>query len=257
MMLKGLVSLMALTLCMSALLGAESHSADDSSADLSVRLHNSSVSLKGESSESVRPDNAAFTLVVNNCGKGSRADAVKDNAGLTNAVKAAVESSGYAGSISTESYSIYEKTKSRYDSWGNYRDSVVECYDVTHKLRVQTDEPDKIGGLIDIGMGSGATDVEDMAFSLSDSTRSELSKGLSRKALEDADAKLAYLLPQARNATLEKLTVSISYGSWNHYPGYTFGAGGYLYDESEEFTEVAVPELDVKGTAQAVYSVSG
>jgi uncharacterized protein YggE len=258
MMLKIVISLLALTFVMSALLSADAHSSDGSAGigDGFVELQNSSVSLAGSSYESVVPDRAGVTVVVKSCDKDSRYDAVTANAETVQALKAELESSGDVESIATEAYYVTEQRKYDYDYWGEYRDFGVECYDITHKLRLNSHDPDSLGGLIDIAMKNGAEDVENMGFGLSSSKKSELSKRLSREALEDADENLVNMFPAAENAILEKVSISISYGSWNFYPGYTIGAAGYRYDEMDEITEIDVPEIDVIATAKAVYIVS-
>ena len=104
-------------------------------------------------------------------------------------------------------------------------------------------------------IGSGASDVGDVRWSLKEETVLGLQKKLSKEAMENVNEKVVYAFPDADEFQINSVDESLAYSSWNYYPGYTYGASWYGFTEGDEMTEVEIPDVEIKVNMVAQYIV--
>jgi hypothetical protein len=170
------------------------------------------------------------------------AKAAKDNAGITNAVIAAVMKAGIAKSdIETTNYSV--------NPIMDYKKSppVTVGYGVSNQIRLTIRDLARVGSIIDIGVKAGANNVQGVDFSIENDT--ELRGRALVKAIVQAQSK-AQVMASAAGVKLGRLI------SMSEAGGYTPRPMLASYAKSEAAPTPIIPgELTVSASVTMVYAI--
>lgn len=150
----------------------------------------------GEATVKRAPDRAWLTVTVESRSKSPR-DAQKLNAELMNAVLQKLRGAGLASdAIQTRAYELQPE----YDYAGGRQ--TLRGYLARNSLDVRVDEIGRVGELIDLAVGAGATSVGGVRFDLKDRRGAE--QDALRQAVEDARAR-AEAVAAGAGMTIERV----------------------------------------------------
>lgn len=122
------------------------------------------------------------------------------------AIKEALAAQGIDESaIQTTDYRIYQDDRQRPSEKGESDETV---YRARHTLSVEVDDIDSVGHLIDVAVDAGATDVQDIRFTLADETRNEIRNEALTVAMENARSQADTLADSADLSITDVLEVS-------------------------------------------------
>ena len=139
------------------------------------------ISLTGSGSASATANEAVVILGVQTDDE-SAAEAIEENAETMTAVIAAIKGLGLTeDEISTTSYNVYPEY--------NWELRIVTGYRVTNMIRVEIEDLDIVGEVIDVAGEAGANRVDGISFGLSDEVSEPLKLEAYVAALEDAQEK--------------------------------------------------------------------
>ncbi|MCE5324429.1 SIMPL domain-containing protein [bacterium] len=195
----------------------------------------------GSGEVKAQPDIAYVTLGVNTQ-SGDAAKAAKDNAGITNAVIAAVMKAGIAkDDIETADYSV--------NPIMDYKKSppMTVGYNVSNRVRLTIRDMTQVGSIIDIGVKAGANNVQGIDFSIEDDTT------LCRQALSNAVAQAKSKANSMAEAAGVKLGRLISMSEAGGYTPRPMLAG--LAKSEAAPTPVIPGELTVTASVTMVYAI--
>ncbi|TAK10640.1 MAG: DUF541 domain-containing protein [Acidobacteria bacterium] len=136
-----------------------------------------SVSTEGRASAKVAPDVAWITVTAEARAQRT-ADAQRQNAAAIDAVKSSLRQAGVADeAMKTLSYSVEPQMQ--------YTDgkSKVIGYIARHSISVRVDDLARIGALIDVAGGSGATSISDIRYDVK--ARADIERRLLTEAVQD------------------------------------------------------------------------
>ncbi|AFK19711.1 DUF541 domain-containing protein [Haloferax mediterranei ATCC 33500] len=168
-----LVGLVLLAGCLSPLQAAPGESANSTNA--------TTISATGTGEVTADADLAVVNIAVTHTADSAdeARGTVADN---VSAVRTALTDAGIAeDDIQTTGFTI----RPEYDHGGEKRELVG--YRAVHTLSVEV-APDRAGEVIDLAVGAGASEVQNVRFTLTDETRAELRSEALTKAVESAKA---------------------------------------------------------------------
>lgn len=165
------------------------------------------ISLQGKGEISVAPDMAVVTTRVVNIGT-TAPEALQANTAAIAKVIAEIKAAGIeAKDIQTSGFSIYPRYENRKDD-SNEPPKIVG-YEVSNGVTVRVRALDKLGGILNAVVASGANSVDGISFAVSD-TNEKLDEAR-KEAVADARRK-AELYAEAAGVKLGRV-LSISEGS--------------------------------------------
>lgn len=116
--------------------------------------------------------------------------------------------------ISTSGYDIREEYQTQQD-----RENRDASYVARQSFEVTLDDTDRAGTVIDAAVGSGATRVDGVRFTLSTDRRDELEQDALEDAMDRADTKAETLAAQSDMSIVQVRTVTST--DYSHGPVYT------------------------------------
>lgn len=207
------------------------------------------VSATGTATIEVLPDMVSVYFSVDT--KGTTADDASDkNSVIVGKMKIALLAAGISeDEIKTSNFNVYPN----YD----YSSSTqrITGYSASHSLKVEipVDKKEKIGTVIDAGVGAGAG-VSYINYELNDANEKKYKVKAIKLATEDAKAK-AEALAEGSGSSLGSL-VSVSSSEWGYVPWLAAGADSVSGKSGAEVaTEINPNEQDVSATVTAVFKI--
>jgi len=184
----------------------------------SVMAQESEIVVAGMGTASIDPDSAVIAFAIN-ARKETAEQAAAECARVYEQLIAAAQNAGFSRSeVITKSYGI--------DRWHDEKGRKLLGYSANHFLSISIGELDKVGGLIDLILGSGVPAIQEVRYlsSKADSIRRAALSSAVRNAHEDAEAMA--IAAEGKLGSLIELTT--------HYPDNpTFNTG-------REFSAVAL-----------------
>jgi hypothetical protein len=203
----------------------------------------------GTAAIEVLPDFVSVYFSVDT--KGSTADEASDkNSEIVDKMKSALLAAGISeDEIKTQGFSVYPN----YD----YSSSVqkITGYSASHSLKVEidVDEKNKIGSVIDAGVGAGAG-ISYINFELSEENQSKYKTETIKKATEDARLK-AEALAEGSGSRLGSL-VSISTSDFGYVPWLAASEDAVKGNSGAEIaTSINPGEQEVTASVTAVFRI--
>ncbi len=212
-------------------------------------VYSKTISSTGIAKINILPD---FVVVYFNVdAKGSTAKEASDkNAEIVNKMKSSLTSLGIKeNEIKTQSFNVYPDYSY---AGGNPR---ITGYRATHLLsvKISVDEKNKIGSVIDSGIGAGAG-INYINYELSDENQNKYKIEAIKKATEDARLK-AEALAQGSGSKLGGL-ISVSTSEFNYVPWLAASkdvAGGS--SGAEIAISINPSEQEISATVTAVFKI--
>lgn len=233
------VAILAIVLILVFTLGNKNVSAKDT------------VNVEGTSTISVSPD--LLTVYFNAETTGDTATKAKDkNTEITNKLITSLVLLGFEEKeVFTENYNVYPN----YEWINNKR--IQKGYKVVHSLKIEmsSEEVDKLGEIIDAGVGAGAN-INYINFELSQELQSEYKAKAIELAAKDARVK-AEAVAIGFNKKVGKL-VNVQVSDFNYYPWVAFSGGEVMEDVGvvkEAVANIQPSERDVSARVSATYKI--
>ncbi|MBC8064534.1 MAG: SIMPL domain-containing protein [Chlorobia bacterium] len=208
---------------------------------------NRTISVSGTGSVRVKPDIATASLGASKSSvKLSEAKASCDQ--TINQIKSSLKKSGVDDEdIRTVQYQIYRVN-------ANPQAGVRESqWKVVHMLQVRTEKPDKIASIVDAAVNAGATDVQNISFSVDSLAKHRTkSRELAIEAAKEKAMQLAALLKVNVGEV-----ISVSEGGDGYYPmaqmsaNMSMDSGGYGGGGSG----ISGGQIEVASSAQVVFAI--
>ncbi|MDR5656601.1 SIMPL domain-containing protein [Halodesulfurarchaeum sp. HSR-GB] len=171
---------------------------------------NRTITVTGSASESAAPDTAVLRLAVEK----TAADSNTARAAVANNVSAVTDRLAELGipddQVRTTDYRIGERMRPPTDSG----ESETPTYVARQTIEVHLSDTDAVGETIDAAVAAGATDIQDVRFTLSDETQAELRNTALEAAMSDARVQ-AETLAGSANLTVtgtQKITTEANPG---------------------------------------------
>lgn len=203
------------------------------------------VSVTGNSEMSVDPDLAVVYFRVET--RSADADNASDeNAVIVDSIISSLKAEGF-DDIETMDYYIYPE----YD-WVSGRQT-LKGYVATHTLKVSTEDFDKVGTVIDIGVDEGAL-VNNINFELSNEMQNQYKAQVMQAASQDARNKASALASGLGKNLGDIVSVSTSDYRYMPYPLFEAKAGA-AEDLEEVATNIQPQSLTVYATVSVVYEL--
>jgi hypothetical protein len=204
--------------------------------------------VSASSTASADPDIADIFVTVETISD-TAAKAQDQNAATVGSLRMALQGSGLVKEVTTNSYNIYPDIS--YDPESGR--SIVNGYIVSHSLKISTESMTGVGKILDVAVANGASTVDYVSFSLSE-TKAE---SLKQQALASAASKAreeAKKLAAASGVTLGK-PVWVTENSYYQQPQ-TYYGGAKLAMESAAPTQVVPGEIEVTATVSINYEIA-
>ena len=176
------------------------------------------------------------------------AKAQDQNAATVNSLRMALQGSGLVKEVTTNSYNIYPDMSYDPDTGR----SSVNGYIVSHSLKINTQSMTGVGKILDVAVVNGASTVDYVSFSLSDSKAESLKEQALASAASTAREK-AKRLATASGVTLGK-AVHVAESSYYQPPIY-YGAEKFAMEAAAP-TQVVPGEVEVTATVSISYEIS-
>jgi len=151
--------------------------------------------------------------------------------------------------IKTQNFNVYPNYD--YSSSGQR----ITGYSATHSLKVEIaiDEKDKIGSVIDAGVGAGAG-ISYINYELNEDNQKKYKVEAIKLATEDARLK-AEALAEGSGSNLGSL-VSVSSSEWGYVPWMAADAGAVMEKSGAEIaTSITPSEQEITATVSAVFRI--
>lgn len=200
-----------------------------------------SITVNGKSEISVPSDIA--TMKINVTTRAKLADhAVEENAKRMNEVKKVLQKEGY------------EKEKLKTDNYNMYKDSYADkekdrMYNVSHTIKINIENIEKTGIIIDKVTKAGATDIHSLSFTLKDSKKYR-SQALAN-AIIDAKNK-AEIIAKTLNKKIVNI-ISVNEGMTEINP-YTFESR--MLGATDDATSIESSDTKVIGEVTVVFEIA-
>lgn len=157
--------------------------------------------VSGHGSAQGAPDQASLSLGITSSAPTAEDAQRKTNAAVQELHKALLDFGLDAADMKTESYNFYPQYE-----YHDQAAATIKGYTVSYTLRVHLNDLKKAGQLIDLALSSGANQVNDLTFSIHDTSamRHEALQSALRDAREKADiiaATLGYQVIDVQNIT--------------------------------------------------------
>lgn len=214
------------------------------------------ISVTGIATASVEPD-----LLIINFGVETQETTAKEsldsNSQTMNAIVDAIESTNITeDEISTSRFNIHPVYEGYEDLETKRWKQELTGYRVTNTITVETAKLDLAADIIDLAVSSGANRVDNVSFTLSPSTYTQLKDDLIEKAILNAEDKANRALSPLDYSIIGVKSVSLSESGVSPMPP-MFNAG---FDEGMGFkmassTPVFTSDQDVTTTANVVFII--
>lgn len=252
---SGAVASTALAGCLGSTVGSGESSGSPRGRSITVRA-------VGETSG--EPDLAILQLSVE--ARGDRALAVRSELATdADALVAALKDEGVPeNNITTERFQIRE----RIDRRAADRDGVAfggdipdeyRYYEGTHAYRIELEDTDRVGTVIDAAVGAGADEIGRVTFTLSDEKRSTLREEALTKAVENARSE-AETIAEGVGATVVEVTIVDASGGQItpiRREMLESDAAAGAPEEVQPPTQVEVGDVTVTVSIQVQYKIAG
>lgn len=209
------------------------------------------ITVTGTSQFKVAPDEATVYLQVE-----TNASTAKEAQDMNSAIMEAMQSSLLRAGLDsrnmeTMNYNVYPNTY-----WDYKQNRQIEAgYKVSHSLKITTDDIQKVGTYIQVGVDAGATSVNSISFELSKDAEKDAKSEALKRAVQDAKSKAEALADGIEKRLGKVVSVNI-----NEYYAYPIMRGAMAVSESYDGKAVPPPiapqELDVSASVQVVYSIA-
>jgi uncharacterized protein len=151
--------------------------------------------------------------------------------------------------IQTENFNIYEEF-----DW-NEGTRKSRGFKVTNTLKVQTEDFDEVGKIVDAAINAGATGINGVYFEISEERTAELKKEVLEKASKDAREKAEAIAAGLNSKVGKVISVSTSDYGYNPYPIYMAKAEDSAVGLREAVTNIAPTELDVSANVHVTFEL--
>lgn len=143
------------------------------------------ISVSAGGSVTAEPDKAILRVAAQSTAD-SAADAREQVAENVSALRQALVDAGISEeNVTTEYYNIRQIDERRRPTESG-DSSATTRYRAVHALSIEIADVSRVGEIIQVAVDNGATDVQNVEFTLSDATRDELRDKALRKAMENA-----------------------------------------------------------------------
>lgn len=211
-----------------------------------------SISVTGIAESSAEPDLVSIRFGVEVRRPTSRA-ALAANASLMERVVTALEQEGIGeDEISTSRFNIHAVYDSRPDPETGGRTQVLNGYQVSNIILVETGRLDRVGPLIDAAVAAGVNRVDGVQFMLSRGARAKLKSRLIGSAVMDARSKarealepLGYRIVGVLNMSLDEFAT----------PAPRYADAGRIELAQAAPTPIFASEQDVSATVRVTFLI--
>ncbi|MEK6934739.1 MAG: SIMPL domain-containing protein [Nanoarchaeota archaeon] len=207
------------------------------------------ISATGVAEATVIPDLAVVYISVETL-KDTADESKNENSVISDRVLASLEVIGIDdGDIETLNYNIYPE----YD-WSVGKQK-LKGYRTSNTIKVETENFDLIGRVIDVSVDAGANRIDNIQFEMSPEKESEAKKEALEKASRDAREK-AEATASGLNVRLGKI-VSVSAQDYYYMP-YPFFKGGMVEEAREAVAaapDIRPGELETSATVSVVFEI--
>jgi uncharacterized protein YggE len=188
----GVALLLALAGC-SASPGSPGTAASTPVDSQSATQSDSTIRVAGSGSADAEPNQAVVRVAVEAVGSDA-ATARQRLAENTSRMRAALDRIGVGdGRVTTERYDIYQDRRRPREEGAEPR---VQ-YRASHDFEITVTDPDDVGEVIDTAVRNGATEINDVSFTLSTERRRTLERRARSAAMADARSKASALATDA------------------------------------------------------------
>ncbi|MEM3405433.1 MAG: SIMPL domain-containing protein [Candidatus Pacearchaeota archaeon] len=206
------------------------------------------ITTQGNYNIKVFPDSAVVSIFIKT-NSFSAEEAKNKNSEVYSKILEELKMIGFKeGEIQTENYNIYE------DYEWNYGNRKFKGYVVSHYVKIETKDFDKIGEIIDVGINNGAL-INYINFELSPEKQNEYKTKVLEEATKDAKIK-AESIASGLGKKIKGI-VSVTTNDYYYYP-YRF----YEYSENLESssikeisTKIEPQNLEISAVVTAVFKV--
>lgn len=224
-----------------------------------------SITVRAEGETTGEPDLAILQLSVE--AQGDSAQAVRSEIATdADALVAALKDEGVSeDNITTDRFQIRERIDRRaaelddVDPRGDVPDE-YRYYEGTHAYRVELDDTDQVGSVIDAAVGAGADEIGRVTFTLSDEKRSTLREEALTKAVENARSE-AETIAEGVGATVVEVTIVDASGGQitpiRREMLESDAAASAPEEEVQPPTQVEVGDVTVTVSIQVQYEIAG
>lgn len=156
---------------------------------------NSTITVSASSSESTEPDKAVLRIAVQKTAEDpntARIDVAENVSAVTEAL---IDMNIAEKDIRTTDYRISERTRPPHPSDEEPKEEPV--YYARQTIEVHLTNTDTVGSVIDTAVEAGATDVQDVRFTLTEETRNELRNDALESAMDQARSQADTLANQS------------------------------------------------------------
>ncbi len=208
------------------------------------------ITVTGTSQFKVAPNEATVYLQVETNATTAK-EAQDQNSRIMDAMQNALLRAGLdSRDMESMYYNVYPNTY-----WDYEKNRQVEAgYKVSHSLKITTEDINKVGTYIQVGVDAGATGVNSISFELGKDAEKDAKNEALKRAVEDAKSK-AQALAEGIDKRLGKV-VSVTI---NEYYAYPVMRGAVAMAESAGGKAVPPPispqELDVSASVQVVFAI--
>lgn len=204
------------------------------------------LSVSGHAEVKAKPDVAYLSLSVTTTAR-QQADAAQDNARRTTALLAALKKAGVqAAQIQTQGYSV----QPQYD----YTPSppVLTGFQAVNSIQVTVTDLPRVGVLLDVATGAGATSAGDVSFDLLD--REAVQNAALAKAVAQARAHANVLAAAAGIAVGRPM--SVSEGSAPVVQPLLMARSAMALKEAAPTTPISAGQITVSADVSVVYAIA-
>ena len=230
--------------CLSGSLGSTGSGPEDMTVDDVENLNvettdRNTIEVQGVGAIGTEPNKAELSAAVEASDRENASNVVQELATGSEQLTGALEEYGIpAEDITTERYSLGE-------------DSRDNQFEGEHRFRIEVQDPDSVGEVIDLVADSGADEIRRVNFTITDDKRSTLYDQAVERAVEDAREE-AQLYATAADVSLGD-PVSIETSQRNVSPYRAFNLSAASGDAGAPTTELETGQVTVTATATIEY----
>ncbi len=207
------------------------------------------ITVTGTSQFKVAPDEATVYLQVETNDSTAK-EAQDKNSNIMDAMQNALLRAGLdSRDMESMYYNVYPNTY-----WDYKQNRQIEAgYKVSHSLKITTDDINKVGTFIQVGVDAGATGVNSISFELSKDAEKDAKNEALKRAVQDAKSKAEALAEGIEKRLGKVVSVTI-----NEYYAYPVMRGAVAMAESMDKSvppPISPQELDVSASVQVVFAI--
>lgn len=206
------------------------------------------LSVQGDAELSVEPDKVELTIRIETYGK-TATEAEQANRDYSNRVLEALKKEGITD-IETRSYSLYP----RYEWNDQQKKSLLEGYTANHGIKIISPDVKHIGKVMDVAVSAGATNVDNVEFTLSNAKKIEVQTKALETAAKRAQEK-ATVIARAMGTTVKKVTTISESATFAEPPIYYTSKIFNMASAERTPTPISPQKLDLHATINAIYTI--